>query len=99
VGTALGALVGGLVASFFPPSVFVFGATVLVLGPLCVLRRADRSAYRFGNVTLSIMLLIPRANPPWQVALHRFAEVSIGIGVVLLLAMVWPEGEDSAPGK
>ena len=99
VGTALGALVGGLVASFFPPSVFVFGATMLVLGPLCVLLRADRSAYRFGGVTLSIVLLIPRANPPWQVALHRFAEVSIGIGVALLFALVWPEGEDPAPGK
>ena len=99
VGTAVGALLGGLVASFFPPNVFVFGVTMLILGPFCALLRADRSAYRFAGVTLSIVLLIPRANPPWQVALHRFAEVSIGIAVALLFATVWPEGEDPAPGK
>jgi len=95
VGTALGALVGGLVASHFPPNVFLFGATVLILGLLCALLRADRSAYRFGGVTLSIVMLIPRTNPAWQVAFHRFAEVSIGIGAALLFASVWPEGEDS----
>lgn len=99
VGTALGAAVGGLVASRFTPNVFLFAATVLILGPLCALLRADRSAYRFGGVTLSIVLLIPRANPPWQVALHRFAEVSVGIGVALLFATVWPEGEDPSTRK
>jgi len=99
IGTALGALVGGLVASHLPPNVLLFGATVLLLGPLCALLRADRSAYRFGGVTLSIVLLIPRTNPAWQVAFHRFAEVSIGIGVALLFATLWPEGEDPATGK
>jgi len=99
VGTALGAFVGGLLASHFPPNVFLFGATVLILGPLCALLRADRSAYRFGGVTLAIVLLIPRADPPWQIALHRFAEVSIGIGVALLFATVWPEGEDPSVGN
>jgi uncharacterized membrane protein YgaE (UPF0421/DUF939 family) len=100
VGTAVGALLGGLVASHFPPNVFLFGATVLILGLLCALLRADRSAYRFGGVTLAIVLLIPRGtNPPWQVALTRFAEVSVGIGVALLFATVWPEGEDPSPRK
>jgi len=28
------------------------------------------------------------------VAFHRFAEVSIGIGVALLFALVWPEQEE-----
>ena len=99
VGTALGALVGAIVATHFPPNVFLFGAGVFILGLLCALVRTDRSAYRFAGVTLSIVLLIPRTNPPWQVALHRFAEVSIGIVVALLFAMVWPEGEDPLPGK
>jgi uncharacterized membrane protein YgaE (UPF0421/DUF939 family) len=98
-GTGLGALVGGLVASHFPPNALLFGATVLILGPICALLRIDRSAYRFGGVTLAIVLLIPRASPPWQVAWHRFAEVSIGIGVALLFATVWPEGEDPTVGK
>lgn len=99
VGTALGAAVGALVASYFPRNVFVFGATIFILGLLCALTRADRSAYRFGGVALSIVLLIPRTAPAWQVAFCRFAEVSIGIGVALLFAIMWPEGEDPRAGK
>ena len=99
VGTAIGALVGALVATHFPPNIFLFGVSVFVLGLLCALVRTDRSAYRFAGVTLSIVLLIPRTSPPWQIAFHRFAEVSIGIAVALLFAIVWPEGADPATGK
>ena len=99
VGTVLGALVGGFVASHFRTNVLVFGAGVLILGLLCGVVRADRSAYRFGGVTLAIVLLVPRTNPPWRVAFHRFAEVSIGILVALLFAVMWPEGEDPSPSK
>jgi len=42
---------------------------------------------------------VPRTGPAWQIAFHRFAEVSIGIGVALMLAMVWPEREATAPEK
>ena len=99
VGTALGALVGALVASHFPPNVFLFGASVLILGLLCALVGVDRSAYRFAGVTLSIVLLIPRTNSPWQVAFGRFVEVSIGIAIALLFAIVWPESEEPPAGK
>jgi len=93
-GTALGALVGAIVASRFGPGVLVFGASVFLLGLICAVVRVERSAYRFGGITLAIVLLIPRTDPPWQTALHRFAEVSIGIGVALVLAVVWPETEE-----
>jgi len=95
VGTIVGAVVGALVASYFGPRALVFAACIFVMGILCVVVRVDRSAYRFGGVTLAIVLLIPRTNPPWQVAFHRFAEVSIGIGVALLFAYLWPETEES----
>lgn len=95
-GTALGALVGAIVASRFGPGVLVFGVSVFLLGLICAVVRVDRSAYRFGGITLAIVLLIPRTDPPWQTALHRFAEVSIGIGVALVLAVVWPEKEVSS---
>ena len=36
---------------------------------------------------------VTRSDPAWIVAFHRFAEVSVGIGVALLLAVVWPETE------
>jgi uncharacterized membrane protein YccC len=95
LGTALGAIVGALVASHFGPHVLVFGTSVFFLGLLCPLALANRGAYRFGGITLAIVLLIPRAGPAWETAFHRFAEVSIGIGVALLLTVMWPEREDT----
>jgi uncharacterized membrane protein YgaE (UPF0421/DUF939 family) len=95
VGTALGAAVGAIVASHFGPDLLVLGASVFVLGLICPLALADRSAYRFGGITLAIVLLIPRTGPAWVTAFHRFAEVSIGIGVALMLTLIWPEGEDT----
>jgi uncharacterized membrane protein YgaE (UPF0421/DUF939 family) len=99
VGTALGAVVGAIAASLFGPSLLVFGAGAFFLGPLCAITRSDRSAYRFAGVTLAVVLLIPRADPAWQIAFHRFAEVSIGIAVALILAVAWPEGESTPSGQ
>jgi uncharacterized membrane protein YgaE (UPF0421/DUF939 family) len=50
-------------------------------------------------VTLAVVLLVPRTGPAWQIAFHRFAEVSIGIGVALILAIVWPEREATPSEK
>jgi uncharacterized membrane protein YgaE (UPF0421/DUF939 family) len=99
VGTVLGALLGALAASCFGPDVLVFGASVLLLGLLRAAARLDLPAYRFGSVTLAIVLLVPRTGHPWQIAFHRFAEVSIGIGVALMLAWVWPEREATLSEK
>jgi uncharacterized membrane protein YccC len=38
---------------------------------------------------------IPRAGTAWETAFHRFAEVSIGIAVALILTLIWPEREDT----
>ncbi len=92
-GTLLGAVVGGIVASYFGPHVLVFGICVLLLGLFCAMTHSDWSAYRFGGITLAIVLLIPRTEPAWRIAFHRFAEVSIGIAVALIFAWVWPERE------
>ncbi|MGB6131711.1 MAG: FUSC family protein [Acidobacteriaceae bacterium] len=91
IGTILGAVVGGLVATYFPPNIVVFGVCVFILGLLCTLSRADHPAYRFGGITVAIVLLIPRTEPAWLIAFHRFAEVSIGLGVALIFAWGWPE--------
>ena len=91
VGTVLGALVGAIVATHFGPHVLVFGTSVFVLGLLRAMAQLDLTAYRFAAVTLAIVLLVPRTGPAWQMAFHRFAGVSTGIGVALMLAMVWPE--------
>ena len=91
IGTALGAAVGAIVASYFGPDLLVFGVGVFLLGILCTGVRADRTAFRFGSVTLAIVLIFPRVEPAWRVAFDRFSEVSIGIAVALAMTVVWPE--------
>jgi uncharacterized membrane protein YgaE (UPF0421/DUF939 family) len=97
VGTMVGAVLGAIVASYFGPRALVFAACIFILGILCAALHVDRSAYRFGGVTLVIVLLLPRAEPAWQVAFHRFAEVSIGIVTALIFATVWPEKDETPP--
>src|SRR5216684_7861025 len=99
VGTALGAAVGAIAASYFEPHVLVFACSVFFLGLVCTLFRSDQASYRFGGITLAIVMLVPRAGPAWQIAFHRFAEVSIGIAVALVLTVVWPEREVAPANK
>jgi uncharacterized membrane protein YccC len=99
IGNVLGAAVGAIVASYFGPSLLVFGISIFILGVLSYVVHSQRSAYRFAGVTLAIVLLVPRTGPAWRVALHRFTEVSIGIGVALVLAVLWPESEERRGDK
>ena len=95
VGTVLGAAVGGIAASVLGPNVFVFAASIFVLGLVSAAAHSNRSAYRFAGVTLAIVMLVPRTGSAWRIALHRFAEVCIGLGVALILTVVWPEIEEN----
>jgi uncharacterized membrane protein YccC len=89
--TALGALVGALLASYFTGNPLAFAVAVFVLGLLCAAFRVEKTAYRYAGVTLAIIVLIPRSHAAWIVALHRFFEVSVGILIALALVAVWPE--------
>jgi uncharacterized membrane protein YgaE (UPF0421/DUF939 family) len=91
-GTALGAVTGALLSTYFGNGVIAFTAGVFALGLLSAALHIDRSAYRFAGITVSIVMLIPGGAPPWVIGLHRFTEVSVGILVGLLLTAVWPEG-------
>lgn len=99
MGTVLGATVGVIVASQFGPHLFVFGISIFILGLLSALLHSDRSAYRFAGVTLAIVLLVPRTGSALHIAFHRFAEVCIGIVVALILAVLWPEQEETPMGN
>jgi uncharacterized membrane protein YgaE (UPF0421/DUF939 family) len=88
-GTALGAVLGALIATFLPSNALVYAAAIFVCGALCALLRL-RTAYRFAAITLSIILLIAHQSPAWIVAAHRFVEVSVGIAVALVVAQLWP---------
>ncbi len=90
VGTALGAVLGALLATFFPASALVYGVGIFVCGMLAWLMRVG-GAYRFAAITFSIVLLIPRTHAAWLVAWHRFLEVSLGIAVALVVTTAWPQ--------
>jgi uncharacterized membrane protein YgaE (UPF0421/DUF939 family) len=99
VGTALGAAAGALAATYFGASTIVFTLGIFVLGLVCAVLRLDRSAYRFAGTTLAIVVLPSHEKAAWVAALHRFVEVSIGIGVGLLIIAAWPEREATATAK
>jgi len=44
--TALGALVGVLLATYFTGNVFAFAAAVFVIGIVCIALRMEKTAYR-----------------------------------------------------
>jgi uncharacterized membrane protein YccC len=101
IGTALGAALGALLASYFSPGIILFGLAIFALGLTCAVLRLDQSAYRFAGISLAIVMLIVRAQAPWVAGIHRFVEVSIGIVVGLLLTGAWRQRElervDSTP--
>lgn len=88
-GTALGAALGAVLATYAPNHWAVYGAGIFLCGVLCSGMRHSGS-YRFAAIALSIVLLIARTAPPWVVAARRFIEVSVGIAVALLVTLIWP---------
>jgi uncharacterized membrane protein YccC len=98
IGTAVGAIWGGVVGTYFPANVAAFGVAVLAIGIACAALKVERAAYRYASITLAIVMLVPRVANEWVVAMHRFFEVSIGIFVGLVLSAVWPE-QTSAPAE
>jgi uncharacterized membrane protein YccC len=98
-GTALGAAAGALVSAYFPGNVLFFGLAVFAIGLVCAALRVERSAYRYASATLAIVLLVPRPNSQWVIAVHRFFEVSIGITVGLAVITLWPERKSDSLGS
>jgi uncharacterized membrane protein YgaE (UPF0421/DUF939 family) len=101
-GTALGAALAALLATYFGANMIVYGLGVFAIGLICAALRLGE-AYRLASVTLAIVMLIAHTKPAWIVAAHRFVEVSVGIAVGLALTALWPEGEPvaspSSPGS
>jgi uncharacterized membrane protein YccC len=91
VATAVGASVGAFESNFFGANLVAFTLAIVLIGLLSYGFRLERTAYRYASVTLTIIVLIPRTNPAWIVALHRFIEVSVGIIVALAVVAFWPE--------
>lgn len=91
-GTAMGAALGALIASYFEPNWVVYGIGIFVYGIFSAILWLH-AAYRFAAITVTIVLLVPHEHRPWIVAVHRFVEVSLGIAVALLTTFAWPSPE------
>ena len=96
VGTALGAGDGALLATYEGSNFAIYGVGILLCGVVCALFGAERSAFRYAGITLTIVLLVAHSAPAWVVAVHRFIEISIGIVVGLLITAAWPEAQAAA---
>ena len=94
-GTAHGAAMGALLTACAAQNVAAFRAGVFVLGLICALLRIKRSAFRYARIASAILMLTVPTEPAWMTAIQRFLEISVGIGVGLLLIAVWPESESA----
>src|SRR4029077_809336 len=91
VASALGASLGAIESTFFGANLIAFAVAIFVLGLVSLVLRLERVGYSYASITLAIIVLIPRAVPPWLAAAHRFMEVSLGILVALAIVALWRE--------
>lgn len=90
-GTAVGALLGAALAIYAGTQWGFYCAAILAVGVICALFGVGRNAFRYAGITVTIVMLVPRTQSYWLIALHRFLEISIGIAVGLAITAVWPE--------
>jgi Fusaric acid resistance protein-like len=91
VASALGASLGAIESACFGANLVAFALTIFVLGLVSIAFRLERVGYSYAGMTLAIIVLVPRPEVPWIAAVHRFAEVSLGILVALAVVAVWRE--------
>ena len=95
--TAVGASVGALEANYFRSNLVTYAVAIFLVGLLSFAFRLEKTAYRYASITLTIIVLIPRSEAPWAIAVHRFIEVSVGIIVALAVVALWPEHQRPSP--
>src|SRR5438874_8424805 len=65
VATAVGASVGALEANYFGANLVVFAVASFLVGLLSIASRLAKTAYHYGTITRTIILIIPRRGAPW----------------------------------
>jgi uncharacterized membrane protein YccC len=83
IGTVLGSLIGWGGAALWHRHVIFYGLSILVAIALCYVLRLQ-AASRLCAVTVTVIMIIPRAEPAHLVAFHRFVEVSYGVACALV---------------
>ena len=90
LGTLIGALLG-FAFSLFGALPWNFILAVLLAVIVCGLLGL-RNSSRLAGVTITIIMLVPRAGPRWGLALDRVGEVLLGIVVALAVTtLVFPD--------
>jgi uncharacterized membrane protein YgaE (UPF0421/DUF939 family) len=82
LGTAIGSIIGWVSATYWNENLLLYGLAVLVAVGLCYLLRLE-NASRLCAVAVTVITLIPRAEPAYLIAIHRFIEVSYGVACAL----------------
>lgn len=90
IGTVLGVAFAGIFSNLFSAMMWPFILGILVLGFTCAVLRLTVSAYRFSGVTFAIIMLMHHNEVAWQIGMHRFIEVGLGILVTLIVSVVGP---------
>lgn len=80
----------------FPGSAVAFGIGVSLTGVVCAWLGVEPGIHRYASITLGIVVFATRGETGWMAALDRFFEVSIGIGVGLVITAIWPESRSEA---
>ena len=91
VASALGASLAAVESAYFRANLVAFALMMFLLGLISMALRLEKVGYSYAGMTLAIIVLIPRSEAPWIAALHRFAEVSLGILVALAVVGAWRE--------
>ncbi len=92
IGTAIGGLIGWGCAVYWHDQLWILGLAIAVSVFVCWLANLG-TAGRLSAVTLTVIVLIPRGDVIWKVALFRFLEVSWGIAVALAVSWLVAAGE------
>jgi uncharacterized membrane protein YccC len=85
IGTAIGALIAWGCAMCWHGYVWIYALAIIVCVFVCRLV-STAAAARLAAVTLTVIVLIPKEEAPWRIALYRCLEVSWGIAVAVALA-------------
>ncbi|PXW22455.1 FUSC family protein [Paraburkholderia caballeronis] len=82
IGAAAGGVCGFAAATFGAGNLgaYLVALAVVIVG--CWLLKVGTAA-RLGGITTTIVMLVPAQGPAWDIALVRFAEVTIGMACAL----------------
>lgn len=91
IGTVIGTVTAGAMFMLKLPMPLVLGIGIFVMGLICAGLNLVQSAFRFAGVTFAIIILLPHTGTVWEIGMHRFIEVSLGIAVALAVSAVGPD--------